>query len=321
MKRTFPGILVALLALAACAAPGGPPGGSPNDSPGGSASPSDGDGGAGVGSIEHPTGNEPVLVVEEVGGFAMPQMLATRVPTFVLLGDGRVIMQGAQTLEFPGPALPPLIERSLNEQGIQEVLEAVQATGMFGSDRDLRGAMNIIADATDTVFRVNAGGRSVTVSVYALGLLDPMGDPENMNDAEVEAHATLSALRDWLMTLDAEIGAEGWETDGWQPYEPTALRLYVRDVTGEPVEGDLQGQVREWPTDEDPAAFGEEQPGFGDGTRCSVVEGDAAATWFAELSQANQNTTWTDGGERRFSVQPRPLLPHEEAACPDLFGA
>jgi hypothetical protein len=320
MNRIFPGILVALLALAACAAPGGTPGGSEEGSAGGSPSPSE-DGGAG-GSIEHPTGDEPVLVVEEVGGFAMPQMLATRVPTFVLLGDGRVIMQGAQTLEFPGPALPPLIERSLNEQGIQEVLQAVQATGMFGSDRHLRGAMNFIADATDTVFRVNAGGRSVAVSVYGLGLLDPsVGAPENMNAAEVEAHATLSALRDWLMTLDAEIGAEGWETEGWQPYEPDAFRLYVRDVTGEPREGDLQGQVREWPTDEDPAAFGEEQEGFGDGTRCGVVEGETAGTWYAELSQANQNTLWTDGGERRFSVQPRPLLPHEEPTCPELFGA
>ena len=33
----------------------------------------------------------------------MPQMIATRVPTFALYGDGRVIVQGLQTLEFPGP--------------------------------------------------------------------------------------------------------------------------------------------------------------------------------------------------------------------------
>ena len=46
-----------------------------------------------------------------------------------------------------------------------------------------------------------------------------------------------------------------------------------------------------------------------------------AATWLAELEAARQNTLWTDDGERRFSVQARPLLPGEEALCPELFGA
>jgi len=228
-----------------------------------------------------------------------------------------------QTLEFPGPALPPLIERTLTPDGIQQVLEAVESTNLFAADLDLRGASAMVADATDTVFRVNAGGRSVTVTVYGLGLIDPsMGTPQGVTAAELQAHATLSELRDALLGLDSTIGAEGWETEGWQPYKPAAFRLYVRDVTDDPLEGgDLPGQVRAWPTDEDPASFGEEQPGFGDGTRCGVVQGDAAAEWWAALSEANQNTTWTDGGDRRFSVTPRPLLPGEELACPELFGA
>ena len=74
--------------------------------------------------------------------------------------------------------------------------------------------------------------------------------------------------------------------------------------------------VREWPTDDDPAAFGEEVPVFGDGTRCGAVEGDAAATWFEDLSAANQNTLWTSDGDNRFTVASRPLLPGEETACP-----
>jgi hypothetical protein len=78
--------------------------------------------------------------------------------------------------------------------------------------------------------------------------------------------------------------------------------------------------VREWPTDDDPATVGEEQPTFGNGTRCLVVEGEAAATWLAELEAANQNTQWTDDGDRRFTVLARPLLPGEAAACPDVTG-
>jgi len=239
-----------------------------------------------------------------------------------MLGDGRVIMQGAQTLEFPGPALPALMERTLNEAGIQEVLAAVAETNLFTSDLELRGASNVIADATDTVFTLNAGGAEVTVSVYGLGMLDPsLGTPQGVTSGEIQAHGVLSSLRDSLMTLDTAVSAEGWETETWQPYEPEAFRLYVRDVSGEPVDADLPGQVREWPTDDDPAAFGEEMEGFGDGTRCGVIEGDPGATWLEELANANQNTLWTDDGERRFTVQPRPLLPGEEAVCPQLFGA
>ncbi len=323
MNRTAPGLFVVLLVLlAACATPGGSPGASETDG-GGSASPppSASDGGGETGGIEHPTGaDEPILIVEEAGGFAMPQMIATRVPTFALYGDGRVIMQGMQTLEFPGPALPALIERTMTEDGIQAVLEAVEETNLFTGDLELRGAMNVVADATDTVFRAYVNGQEITITVYGLGLLDPElgGNFEGIDPAEIDAHAVLNQLRNALLTIDTSVPDDAWEAEGWQPFTPTAFRLFVRDVTGEPIEGgELPGMVREWPTDDDPAAFGEEVPVFGDGTRCGAVEGDAAATWFEDLSAANQNTLWTSDGDNRFTVAPRPLLPGEETACPE----
>jgi hypothetical protein len=324
MKRILPGLFVVLLVLAACAAPGGSPGDSAGESPDGSSPPQSADDGGGeVGAIEHPTGSEAILIVDSAGGFVPVQFMATRLPTFVLLGDGRVIMQGPQTLEFPGPAYPPLIERTLTEDGIQALLAEVSETNLFTSDLELRGAQNMVADAADTIFIVNAGGQEVTVSVYGLGTLLPdMELPPGISSAEVEAHRLLGQLNDGLMTLDSWLPAEAWENEGWQPYEPEAFRLYVRDVTGEPIEGgDMPEQVREWPTDDDPAAFGAEETFFGDGTRCGVVDGELGATWFEELSAANQMTLWTDDGERRFSVMARPVLPHEEPACPELGGA
>jgi hypothetical protein len=321
MKRTGPGFFVALLVfLAACGASGGSPQRSATDGGPRSEPPPTASGDGETSGIEHPTeADAPILVVEEVGGFAMPQMIATRVPTFALYGDGRVIMQGVQTLEFPGPALPALIERTMTEEGIQAVLEAVEDTNLFTGDLELRGAQNFVADATDTVFRLNANGDEVTVTVYGLGLLDPEfgGNLEGVDQAEIDAHATLSQLRDGLLTIDTSVPAGSWEEEGWQPYTPTALRLYVRDVSGEPVEGgELPGMVRDWPTDDDPARFGEELPVFGDGTRCGVVDGDAATAWFEELNAANQQTLWTSDGDDRFSVLPRPLFPGEELTCP-----
>ena len=309
MKRTFPGYFAVLILLAACAAPGG---GSPATSPPG----------GGSGDIEHPTGSEPILIVDSTGGFVPIQFMATRLPALVLLGDGRVIVQGAQTLEFPGPALPALIERTLTEEGIQEVLRGVEDTNLFTADLELNGAQGVVADASNSVFILNAGGREVTVSVYGLGALLPdMEPPPGMTSGEIEAHRILSQLNDGLITLDTWLPATAWETEGWQPYQPEALRLYVRDVTGEPVGGgDLAERVREWPTDDDPAVFGVEEAFFGDGTRCGVVDGDLGALWLEEMNAANQMTLWTDDGERRFSVMARPVLPHEDPACPELAG-
>ena len=163
----------------------------------------------------------------------------------------------------------------------------------------------------------------MTVSIYGLGALPPeMEAPQGISSSEIEAHRILGQLNDGLMTLDTWLPAEAWEAEGWQPYQPEAFRLYVRDVTGQPVEGgDLPEQVREWPTDDDPAAFGAEETFFGDGTRCGVVDGELGATWLEELAAANQMTLWTDDGDRRFSVMARPVLPHEDPACPELAGA
>ena len=315
MKRTAPTLLILVGLLAACAS--GAPGASPD--PGGS---EDG------GDVEHPTaGDEAIFIIDFAGGFVPVQFVATQTPAFVLLGDGRVIVQGAQTLQFPGPALPPLMERTLTEKGIQEVLRAIGDTNLFTSDLQLRGAASIVADASDTIFILNGAGREVTVSVYGLGTLTPMPGqepPQGISSTELEAHAVLQQLYEGMLSLESWLPADAWEDEGWHPYEPEAFRLYVRDVTGQPVEGgDMPEQVREWPTDADPAAFGEEQAQFGDGTRCGVVEGEEAATWFAELSNANQLTLWAPASDpdARFSVSPRPLLPHEEAACPELAGA
>lgn len=315
MNRSAALALVLLTAiLAACGAGAGA-----STAPDSSDPPTDGDG------IEHPTGaDEPIFVIESAGGFVPPQFMATQLPAFVLLGDGRVIMHGVQTLEFPGPALPPLMERRLTEGGIQEVLRAIGGTNLFTTDARLDGAQAIVADASDTIFTVDAGGQQVTISVYGLGAIAPdMPEPQGMSSAEMEAHGVLQQLNEQMLALDTWLPAAAWADDGWHPYEPEALRLYVRDVSDQPVEGgDMPEQRLPWPADTDPAAFGEDA-NFNDGTRCGVVEGDEAATWLEALNAANQMTLWTPAADpdARFSVTARPILPHEEVACPELIGA
>ncbi len=320
MKRSVPGFFVVLLVLAGCAASGGSPPASqaPSEPPEASAPPAStppSDDGGSTGDIEHPTGSdEAIIAITWAGGMLPVHMQATQTPQFVLTGDGRVIVPGMQTLEFPGPILPALQERTLTEEGVQLVLEALEETNLFVGDLENRVMQSMMADANDTIFTVNAGGRTSVVTVYAIGALLPdMEPPPGADAAELEAYRVLSLLNDRLMTLDTWLPEDAWSSD-WHDYQPEALRLYVRDVTDEPIDQDLPGQELEWPTDEDPAAFGEELPEWGDGTRCAVVEGDAGATWLAAFAEANQNTVWTSG-ERRYAIQVRPLFPHEPRNC------
>jgi hypothetical protein len=304
MKRPA-ALLLGLTILAACAAsPGGSPGGD-NDSDG---------------AIEHPTGDALVLSVENRGGFVPVEFLATSMPTFTLLGDGRVIVQGPMTLIYPGPALAPLQQRTLTEDGIQQVLAAIAETGLFDADLELRGAQNFVADAADTVFTLQAGDRDVTVTVYGLGTLDPSTPMEGISAAEANAHRTLTQLNDRLMSIDQWLPADAFADDGWQPYEPQAFRLYVRNADAVPPDPSLPPEPpRPWPVDGDPAAFGEPDAFLAD-TRCGVVEGEEAAAWLEELSRSTQLTRWT-AGDQLYIVLPRPLLPYEEPVCPELGGA
>lgn len=299
--------VIAVVSLAACSAPGGTSASSP--------SPDASRGGAGSDGLEHPGEGELVLSVENRGGFVPVEATLTTFPSFVLLGDGRVIMAGAQTLIFPGPLLPPLQERRLTEEGIQQVLEAVVDTGLFDEDLSLTGAQSVVADAGDTVFTLRAGGRESTVSVYALGMFDPANPPPNVPRSELAAHATLTRLNNALATLDSSLAGDAWADTGWQPYEPDAFRLILRDATGEPP-SDPPGEVRPWSFETGPAEFGEALTGAAEGMRCGVVEGADAEAWLEELTAATQTTRWQTEDGRSYAVLPRPLLPYEERSCP-----
>lgn len=274
--------------------------------------------GGGAGSsgsqIPHPSGDALVLRVESRGGFLMPDAIFATLPSFTLLGDGRVIMPGAMMEIFPGPALPPVDVRQLTEAGVQTVLRAVAATGQFASSAEWRGAQNFVADAGDTVFTLHAEGRIVTISIYGLGTFSADDPPPNLPAAEVPVHRALSRLLEQLTAPEAWLPAAAWARQTPQPYVADALRLLVRNADADPPdESGIANLELPWPTADDPATFG--QPALGGDYRCGVVADDAAASWYASLSNANQLTRFTKDGHR-YQVSVRPLLPDEPRECP-----
>lgn len=271
-------------------------------------------GGAGgsTGPIAHPSGDALVLGIDYAGGFVAPGYRLTAFPAFTLTGDGRVIVPGPQIALFPGPALPAVNVRRLNEDGIQAVLNLVTRTGRFDANVEYRGAQNVIADAADTVFTLHANGKDVQVVVYALGTLDP-GNYPGISPDEVAAHRALSELVEHLGAIDDWMPAYDWAEATWQVYQPDALRLVVRNADADPPDESGIARVQlDWPVASDPAVFGE--PAFDD-LRCGVVSGQEARDWYAALSGANQLTLFIKD-DHRYQVTARLQLPDEPLECP-----
>jgi hypothetical protein len=264
--------------------------------------------------IPHPDGDALVFRYGYSGGFVPMETIFSNLPAFSLMGDGRVIVQGAQTAIYPGPALPSIQVRTLSESGMQAVLAEIAATGQFEADAQWLGAQRSVADAPNTDFVLHAGGRDVAVSVYALGIWLADAATPGITDAELEAHRTLSALVERLGSLDAWLPASSWSDAEYQPFRADALRLLVRNVDGEaPDPSGLDRGVLAWPTAADPTTFGRPS-GIGDGSRCGVVSGADAGAWYASLASANQLTRWTADGHA-YAVVVRPLLPDEAPTC------
>lgn len=294
----LPAGLVALFLLSSCARFGANP--SPTDD----------------GQIRHPAGDALVFRIENAGGFVPPQFQFISVPSFSLTGDGRVIVEGAQTEIYPGHLVPPLNVRTLTEAGLQSVLELLTESGQFGSSVEWRGAQNFVADASDTIFSLHAGDRELVVKVYGLGTFSADEAHPGLSAAEAAAHEALTALMERLTTLDGWLPASAWADDDWQPYAPTALRLVVRNADADPPDDSGIGNTPiEWPGPGDPAAFGSETNLVD--LRCGVVAGEEAQTWNGLLATANELTRFTSHGHT-YEVGVRPLLPEEPETCSAL---
>lgn len=262
--------------------------------------------------IDHPTGaDQTVLHVETEGGFAPQLHLLTGLPLFVLDGAGCYVMQGPQIEIFPQPALPNLLETCLQEEGVQYILAAARDAGLL--EGDAHYPMDMMADATTTVFTINADGRSIRVSAYAL--LEGSDEFITGKDADAQK-AARAKLREFL----TQIGdLQGWlppnvVVSTEQPYDIARLQLVTlpSDAPSAPqVTGPPQPE-QTWPLDDALSGFGAEY--LSGGYRCGVIEGNDLATLLPDLERANQQTRWTSG-DRSYILYLRPLLAGEEGCA------
>jgi hypothetical protein len=269
------------------------------------ARPSNGAGGStgATGSIEHPTGaSDLVLRVETTGGLIAPTAALATVPPFSLFGDGTVVTQGAQIEIYPGPALPPLIETHVTEEGIQAILRAASESGLLGSNASYLGCA--VPDVGTTTFTVDAEGSTHSVKVAALGA-DTCPKDAGARKQLADFAGELGDLRSWLPS--GSVGPD-------EPYRFSEVRVIVQPYTRDP---SLPEPAIDWPLSSDLATFGTPVGSIAD-ARCSVVGGDDLSTLMPDLRHANQLTPWRSGSEE-YSLLFRPLLP-DEHGCYEALG-
>lgn len=251
-----------------------------------------------AGAIEHPTGSDELVVRwEYAGGFVPIQYELSRIPSWSLYGDGRVIVEGPQIEIYPGPALPNLLVFRLSEDGVQAILRAAREAGLM--EGDAHYPMPCVADAPTTVFTVTAEGRTSVVRADALDL-----GPTSCPGVDEEARAKLAGFQRKLGDLASWLpeGSIGTE----EPYQPTEVRVYVLPYQRQP---DAPQEPVIWPLPTPLSRFGEPFTGLED-ARCGVVTGAELEALRPLFERANQLTPWESDGER-FGLILRPLLPNE----------
>ncbi|MEX0990504.1 MAG: hypothetical protein WEA54_04720 [Actinomycetota bacterium] len=256
-------------------------------------------GDGGTETIDHPTGaGDLVLRVSTEGGFVPVDYALSAVPGFSLMGDGTMIVTGPQIEIYPPPAMTPLVQRSIDEAGVQAILQRAEAAGLLGQDRSYTSMQ--VTDAPTTTFTVVAGGKAHVVSVYALGIGD---DASGMSESERRDRRALGDLQNDLFDLqrwlpDGSIGPE-------VPFTPAAVRLFVGRYRGD---AQVPQESVPWPLDE-PLSEIAVTPVPG-GFSCGVVEGANLEAVLPELDRATTLTPWVSDG-RRSALIPRPMLPDE----------
>jgi len=257
------------------------------------------------GAIDHPTGSDDLLVrVAFEGGLVPIDWTLRSVPTFSLYGDGTLVVPGAQIELYPGPALPAISSRTIDEAGVQailrEVLDAIEGVPDHLTDP----VSMLVADASSTVITVNAGGLERSVSAYAL--YEAPDRPEGMTDDVYLARQRLSRLVTKLGNLDPWLPAGSLGDEG--TFVGETARLFV---TGYEKVDALPQEPIGWPITGSLSRFGE--PTQPEGYRCGTLAADDWVTVREAAGRANELTPWTDAGEP-FRIVFRPLLP-DESGC------
>jgi hypothetical protein len=246
-----------------------------------------------------PESDEVLLQVATGGGFVPSSSRLAEIPELSVYGDGRFIILGPTTQEFPGAALPNLQEGQLSGGELDDLAQKIAEAGLTDDPPPEYGDPGV-TDLPTTVVTVTVDGEERSVAAYALDFVE--GDDE-LEDDEREAR---EQLRDVIGSVDVD--------EASKTYEPGALAVFIQPFDADERGDSPPAQTLDWPLG-DLAGAGEPYEGFDD-TSCLVLTGDDAQTAIDAAGDANEGDAW-NSGDQLYALVFRPLLP-DESSCADL---
>lgn len=170
--------------------------------------------------IAAPSSDEPVLSYTTPGGFMTREFVFQDPPIALLTHDGTLIGSPVSPAVFPGPLLQRHEAQTVSPAGIEALLSAADAAGLFADVDYTSDDGLLIADASTSVLTITAAGTTYTHEAYALGIGGTESTPERQ------------ALLDFLTALQTDpasiMGAENLGASS--AYEPTAYQLIATPV-------------------------------------------------------------------------------------------
>ena len=237
-----------------------------------------------------------VLRITTGGGFLPAELSFATVAPFTLYHDGRVVVPGPATLEYPGEALPNLLTGTVGRDDVRDAVEAARDAGVADA-ADL--GRPPVADAPTTSFVLVDGGTTFRAEAYALDLDEGPGLSAGQRDGRRRLRGLVAGME--------RLGAAATA-----PYRAGTVSVLVRpydDVDrGSPPAEPAPGEA-DWPLG-DLAAGGREQ--FGG--RCLGFTGADAERVLGAAAEARSNTRWRSGGTA-WALTFRPELPGDPP-CP-----
>ena len=221
---------------------------------------------------------------------------AVELPAFTLYADGTVIYRGRNADPLaagPGAALPPLRMAKMDQEQIDALVRFALGPGRLAGARARYENMTV-ADAPTTVFSIDAGGVTKSVSVYALGI----------NDEQSRDREDLAGFAELARTL-GDFGAQverGNATDAGT-YEPERYRAVLFEGA------QSQGNEQDWPWDD--VSLGDFRAP--DGQRATVLTADQAKKLHPTPQGGLFSASVTGPDGKPYVIALRPLLPDEES--------
>ncbi len=288
-----------VLALAACGSDGSSTSDQPGDTANGTAPE-----GTTTGTVDtlplpegfaHPTGPEDeILNYSELSGFTTMEYAFQQPPMVLISGDGRVFTTGPVAAIYPGPALPNIQVGTITEEGIQTILAAADAAGLF-AEVDYE-AETMVADASVATVTLNVDGVSWVHEAYALGIGAGPDAPAG-SEATPEREALLGFTTQ-LMDLPTMVGADQLgPVDTFEGDEYLIRVIPIDDPSSMGGDG-IEPTIVEWPSDTGVV--------LADAGECSVVSAADVGDLF---TSANQLTLFTEG-DVTYQVIAVQRLPH-----------